>query len=99
MINDIVLVGKIEKINEITDKKREIKLEIERPFDEKKGRNSDIITCQLWHSIFSKVVSVCAIGDLLAVRGRLVNEKEKFFVVAEKVVLLNKKQKNILKEE
>ena len=97
MINEIVLVGKINEIGEVEKNKQMIKLEVKRFLNEINDINSDIFTCRLWSSIFSKIVKLCDIGDTLAIRGRLENNEGQMQVVAEKVVLLNKSKKNILK--
>ena len=90
MINQIVLVGKIEEIDSSSSNKKKIKLGVERPFDESKGRVFDVFVCQLWNSIFSKITSVCNIGDMLAIRGRIEEDNNEYIVIAENVVLLNK---------
>lgn len=98
MINEVVLVGKIVEVGRVDDNKKKIVLEVERPFKEGEGRKNDIFICQLWTSIFNKVISFCKDGDMLAIRGRIENENDKSIVVAEKVVLLNKSKENILKD-
>ena len=90
MLNEVMLVGKLKSVNPLMENKQEIQIEIERSFDDRVGRIYDSFTCQLWHSIFSKVISVCKNGDILAIKGRLVNENEQIFVIAEKVVIINK---------
>lgn len=96
MINEVVLVGKISKISKELDCKKELLIDVERPFKEGAGRVSDTFICQLWTSIFKKVLSVCNIGDLLAIKGRLIkDEDDRYLIVAENVVMLNKSEKNI----
>ena len=99
MLNEVILVGKIKDINDLKDNKEEIILDVERPFDDKQGRTNDTFVCKLWYSIFSKITTVCSKGDLLAIKGRLLNENNEIFIMAEKVVLLNKNinKNNVLK--
>lgn len=97
MVNDVVLVGRIKDFGEEINNKREIMIEVERPFNETIGRVYDVFVCRLWTSIFSKVLRYSNIGDMLAIKGRIINEDSKYFVIAENVVILNKYKDNILK--
>ena len=96
MLNQIVLIGKIKGI-EKTENKNEVILEVERPFQEDEIRKSDVFVCRLWSCIFNGMLSLCAIGDLVAIKGRVNYEEEKYIINAENVVLLNKSKENILK--
>ena len=96
MLNQIVLIGKIKGI-EKTENKNEVILEVERPFQEDEIRKSDVFVCRLWSCIFKGMLSLCAIGDLVAIKGRVNYEEEKYIINAENVVLLNKSKENILK--
>ena len=78
MINQVVLVGKIKDIGGESKNKRELLLEVERPFREVEGKISDIFTCKLWSGIFNKILSLCAMGDLIAIKGRVIYDKEQF---------------------
>lgn len=96
MINEVILVGKINAISNLKENKREVLLEVERPFKEVEGRSSDVFSCQLWNSIFNKVLSFCSIGDLLAIKGRIVKDKNnQYLIMAENVVMLNKSKKKV----
>ena len=95
MINEVILVGKIKNLEASNDTKKELLLEVERPFKEVEGRVSDIFVCQLWHSIFKKVVDFCSIGDLLAIKGRIICEEKRYLIMAENVVMLNKSKEKV----
>jgi len=98
MINEVILVGRVKSIGDEKENKNTLLLEVERPFKEVDGRVSDTFICKLWSSIFNKIIMFSKIGDMLAIRGRIVNEKNEYLVIAEKVVVLNKSKDNILKD-
>lgn len=98
MINQIILIGKIKEI-ETKECKKELLLEVERPYRENEGKVFDVFTCKLWGCIFDKIVSLCNIGDTIAIKGRVNVEDSKYIVNGENVVLLNKSKNNISKNE
>ena len=89
MINQIVLVGRLDKLFN-TENKKDIYLQVERPFKENNEIKVDVFKCRAWISIFDKVLSLCKLGDLLAIKGRCVYEDGEFLVMAENIVILNK---------
>ena len=97
MINQVVLVGKIKGIEEGSKYKGNLFVEIERPFKDTYKREFDVIECSFWESLFNRVVNGCRDGDLIAIRGRIENEDNKYYIAVENVVLLNKSRDNILK--
>ena len=97
MVNEVILVGKIKNLENSNEVKKSIFIEIEKPFKNTYNRESDIIECVYWDSIFKKVIGVCKTGDMIAIKGRIENDKEKSHVAVEKMVLLNKSRDNILK--
>lgn len=98
MINEVILVGRLDSIKDEFENKQDIIVSVERPFNDVDGRKWDTFNCRLWTSIFKKVLISCKNGDLLAIKGRLVNEDSSYLVMAENVVILNKSKDNILKE-
>ena len=96
MLNQIVLVGRLISTKEEGNKK-DIVLEVERPFNEENIRKSDMFVCRAWGCIFNKIINFTSQGDLLAIKGRLINDNGEYIVMAENISLLNKKQNNILK--
>lgn len=99
MVNEVILVGRLDSIESEKNNKTEIILSIERPFNDVEGRKWDSFNCKLWSSIFKRVILNCKVGDLLAIKGRLSNENSKYTIMAENVVILNKSKDNILKKE
>jgi single-stranded DNA-binding protein len=97
LINEVVLVGKIRELNDESEFKKSIFIEIDRPFKDTYERMKDIVECVYWNSIFKSIVSTCKVGDMVAVRGRIENENNKCCVAMEKIVLLNKNKDNVLK--
>ena len=94
-MNQIVLIGKISCIEDAGNKNK-IELEVERPFKENSIKETDMFSCELWSSIFNRIVSMCDVGDLIAIKGRIIKENNNYVVKGENVVLLNKSKNNIL---
>ena len=97
MINQVVLVGKIKGIEKDDSYKGNLYVEIERPFKDSYQREFDVIECSFWESLFKRIINNCKNGDLVAIRGRIETENNKYCVAVENVVLLNKSKDNILK--
>jgi len=112
MLNQVVLVGRLEKEIEIVekgDKKQAIiTLAIPRSYKNEEGiYETDFVTCNLWQGIAENTCEYCHKGDLVGIRGRMESneiEKEdgtkeyKMQVVAEKVTFLSSKSKEINNE-
>jgi single-stranded DNA-binding protein len=96
MLNQVILIGKIKNITELSNKK-ELLLEVDRTFTDNEGVKSDLFVCEVWNCLFNKMVSLCSIGDLVAIRGRVNYEEESFIINVENFLLLNKSNKSILK--
>lgn len=96
MLNQIVLIGRIKEMLE-KDNKKEILLEVERPFKENNKKESDVFKCKAWSCIFNKVLNLCNIGDILAIKGRVIKDNNEFIVHSESIMILNKYRDNILK--
>lgn len=98
MFNEVILVGRIKDMGNVDENKREIILEVERPFNENEGKKYDLFVCKLWNAIFNKVISYCSYGDVIIMKGRLLYDNDSYYVMAENVVLLNKSLNNISKQ-
>ena len=89
MINQLFLLGKIKNMNEI--EKNEIVVEVKRNYKNAEGLfESDCFKCNLWFALSKKISINCKIGDLVAVKGRLVDDNGICNILAEQVILLNK---------
>ena len=89
MINQLFLLGKIKNMNEI--EKNEIIVEVKRNYKNAEGLfESDCFKCNLWFALSKKISINCKIGDLVAVKGRLVDDNGICNILAEQVILLNK---------
>ena len=97
MMNQVFLVGKVKEIVRVDEFQNNLFLEIERPFKDGYSRIFDVIECSYWNSLFQKVVGSSKKGDLVALRGRIENINNKFLVMIENIVLLNKCKDNVLK--
>jgi len=102
MLNQIVLVGKIEKIEKKEKDTVYLTLGVPRSFKNTEGEyETDHITCKLFNMIAENTAEYCKIGDIVGVKGRLENKTiEKYHtilcsneVVAEKVTFLSPKLK------
>lgn len=93
MINQILLVGIIKKmpIHDLLNNDNELIIEVKRNYKNSEGVfDKDYFKCYLWFAISKKICVCCKEGDLVAVRGRLVDDNKCYKIVAEQVVLLNK---------
>lgn len=97
MLNQIILIGKIKEIKEIEKKKRVV-IEVDKPFNETNIKKSDEFVCELWSGIFDRILTMCGVGDLIAIKGRVNQIDASYIVLGENVVLLNKSKDNILKK-
>ena len=66
-------------------------VEVKRNYKNVEGIfQSDSFKCYLWAAISKKVSLNCKEGDLVAVKGRLIEDEGICKILAEQVVLLNK---------
>lgn len=98
MMNQVVLVGRLEKDFEIRElesgkKVANIVFACNRPFKNSDGEHdTDYIDIILWDGIASNTKEYCHKGDLLGVKGRIQNNDEtehKNEIVAEKLTFLS----------
>ena len=93
MINQLLLVGIIKKIPlyDLKGSQNELLIEVKRSYKNSNGvYETDLFKCYLWFAISKKISLNCKEGDLVAVRGRIVDDNNTYKIVAEQVVLLNK---------
>ncbi len=103
MLNQIVLVGKVVELPEIREtasgnKVANLLLEVDRNYRNVHGEfDKDLIMCTLWRGVAESASTVCKIGSLVGVKGRLqansfdTKDNRPFYyceVVAEKVSFL-----------
>ena len=97
MINQVVLVGRCKEIQEYDEFKKNLLIEIERPFKDGNARVHDLVECLFWESVFYKDIKFYKKGDLVAIKGRLERYDSKCMVNIENISLLNKSINNISK--
>ena len=92
MINQLFMIGTIKKMPELdSNKDGYMILEVQRSFKNSEGiYDKDSFKCYLWIAIYKKICAYCKIGDLLAVKGRVVDAQGLCNIVLEQVILLNK---------
>lgn len=89
MINQIFLLGTILNMNDLINNK--IVIEVKRNYKNVDGVfEKDCFVCNLWLALSKKIGLNCKSGDLVAVKGRLVDDKGVCNILAEQVILLNK---------
>lgn len=96
MLNQVVLVGRLNRINEIGDKQVLITLATPRSYKNENGEyDTDYIDVLLRNSIADNVQEYCKIGDLVGIKGRVQEKDGKIDIIAEKITFLSsKKEKN-----
>lgn len=89
MINQLLLVGKIKDMSMLD--KNEIDVEVKRNYKNNEGVfEKDCFKCNLWFALSKKISLNCSVGDMVIVKGRLVENKGFCSILAEQVILLNK---------
>lgn len=106
MLNQIILVGKVVELPTLREtssgnKVANLLLEVDRNFRNAHGEyDKDLIMCTLWRGVAETATSVCEVGSLVGVKGRLqassfdTKENRPFYyceVIAEKVSFLQPK--------
>lgn len=105
-MNVIVLVGKVVELPKMRETPNGFQcatmiLQVDRPFANSEGiYESDEIAVTLWKGIAQTTCDICALGDVVAIKGRLVthpNAKEgviyrNYEVVAERVSFVKKEE-------
>lgn len=93
MINQLFLLGQIKEMPILVANSKSIKFKIEvrRNYKNIEGVfEKDIFDCYLWIAISKKISLYCKVGDIVAVKGRLVDDNGNCHILAEQVILLNK---------
>ncbi len=92
MLNQLVLVGRIVKLEETDNGKAVITLAIPRSFKNADGEyETDILKCKLYGAIATNTKEYCHKGDIVGVKGRLQSEDGSMIAIAEKVTFLSSK--------
>ena len=94
MLNQIVLVGKIKNLEQ-EGSKNLIHLEVDRPFKENGIKESDLFLCKAWAGIFNKIIKLCNLNDIIAIKGRMIQEDNEFIVMAENISIVNKSKNTV----
>ena len=91
MLNQLFFVGQIKKMPDchLVDGDNELIVEVRRNYKNSSGIfEVDCFKCYLWFAISKKISLNCKLGDLVAVKGRLVDDNGICRIIAEQVVLL-----------
>lgn len=108
MLNQVVLVGRIENeptiVKENEKKKCTITIAVQRITKNEKGEcETDFIPCVLWNGIATQTTEYCHKGDLVGVKGRIqtipMASGYAIELIAEKVTFLSSKKPEVKKED
>ena len=89
MINQLFLIGEIKEMTNLEN--NELVIEVRRNYKNVEGVfEKDCFKCNLWVALSKKITLNCKKGDLVAIKGRLVDDKGICNILAEQVILLNK---------
>ena len=88
MINQFYMIGVIKVMPK---EDNSFMLEVRRSYKDSAGvYKKDCFKCHLWIAISKRISSMCKEGDLVAVKGRLVDDNGVCNILCEQVILLNK---------
>lgn len=88
MLNQVVLVGRINKI-----KNNKITLAVPRNYKNAEGvYDTDYLVAKLSETVAQNVVEYCKTGDLVGIKGRLEQVHGDTMIMAEKVSFLSSKK-------
>ena len=91
MLNQLFMIGLIKQMPVDEGENHFFVLEVKRSYKNSVGvYEKDTFKCHLWIAISKKIISVCKIGDLIAIKGRLVDDNGGCHILCEQVILLNK---------
>lgn len=91
MINQLFLLGKIIGMPSKNVGENELLIEVKRNYKNTEGIfESDYFKCHLWIALSKKISLGCKVGDLVAVKGRLIEDAGICNILAEQIILLNK---------
>ena len=87
MINQIILVGRIENIGE-----EKIEIRVPRSFKNEEGNyEDDIITVIIKGNMFENVKEYCHRGDVVGTKGHIEQADNDMQIIAEKITFLSSK--------
>ena len=93
MINQLFMIGTIKYMpcNDKESNDNYFVLEVRRGYKNATGTyDKDCFKCHLWIAISQKINRYCKVGDLVAVKGRLVDSLGECNILVEQAILLNK---------
>lgn len=103
MLNQVVLVGRITKLEELKKENDKtftvITLAVPRSYKNAEGiYDTDFISCILWDNVAKSTLEYCNKGDIVGVRGRLQTKtieenRTALELIAEKITFLSSKRK------
>lgn len=94
MLNQFVVVGRVTKYRKIDNSHAKLKIIVNRDFKNNEGLyESDVIPIELTGSIMDNVQQYCKKGDIVGIKGRMMNRNNLLILKADKVSFLASKTK------
>ena len=85
MLNQLVLVGRLQNDLELEKYENKVKLDI--------INNDKVITCYIYNDIALRTLEYCKKDDLVGIKGHLTMEDNKLEIVVEKITFLSCRDK------
>ena len=96
MLNQVMLVGKINKYDAIDQSSSNLSVAVQRFItSDSKEIVVDIIPCLLTANLSIIVTEYCQIGDAVGVRGKLQVENQVLYLLVDKITFLSSKKINV----
>jgi single-stranded DNA-binding protein len=93
MLNQIVIVGKIASMPNMTADEPTVLVEIDRSFKNSHGNyETDIIPVHLWRGMIENVNDTCQVGSLIGIKGRIAMDNEIVTLIGEKFSVLTARE-------
>lgn len=94
MLNQVVLVGRLNKIRELIDEVV-VTLSVHTSLSKEELENTRLIDCVLRNQIAKNVKEICKENDLMGIKGYVdsinIEGQQRLIIVAEKVTILSSK--------
>lgn len=88
MLNQVVIIGRIQKIIEDEDKNMILKLKVEN------NSNVELFDIKLQNNIAKSLSKSCIENDIVGIKGKLECINDKMLVHADRVTFLSKRREN-----
>jgi len=92
MLNQIIIVGKLTAMPNMTADEPTILVEVDRSFKNSHGNyETDILPVHLWRGMIENVNDTCEIGTLIGIKGRIAMDNDIITLIGEKISVLTRR--------